>query len=267
MNARTYKSALLTLSLALMGGAAQAQIGANFTAGAHLLGATDQPGVVAGANWNNVVGSGLNIVGTTVSNLLDASGATTTAYLKVNSGYGYDGTPPPTTANLATRTLYSGCLYGLGDGTSNAQFSVTLGNIPYASYDVYVYASHDTTSPTSSVLSTTIGAQTFYYASGGAANPSATTLLQTTSTDALSPTRGPAQYQLFSDVTGSSFTLTSKGSAYNVIANDLFGIQIVPTAATPEPGSVALLVGMTSVGAGVFRKRRKTKNMTSRFSA
>ena len=34
-------------------------------------------------------------------------------------------------------------------------------------------------------------------------------------------------------------------------------LQNIPVAATPEPGSVALLVGMMTVGAGVLRRRRK----------
>jgi hypothetical protein len=93
-------------------------------------------------------------------------------------------------------------------------------------YDVYVFASTDTAN--NPLLSNTIGATTFYYGSDGSfGNSSATSLLLTTSTDPLNPTRGPAQYQRYRNLTGSSFTLTTAGSITGIISNNVFGLHIV----------------------------------------
>lgn len=244
--------ALFSLLLAFTGPGANAQIGLNFTGGSHLLAAIDEPGVVAGANWNNVIGGG----GTTLSGLLDASGAVTSASVMVNSGNTYDAFTVPMTSNPATNKLYSGGLFGLGNNTADTEVSITVNNIPYAAYDVYVYSSTDTANnPT---LSNTIGATTYYYGSDGTfGNSSATSLLLTTSTDPLNPTRGPAQYQLFGGLTGSSFTLTTGGSMSGIISNNVFGLHIVAAQAVPEPGSLALLIGFGIAGAGVFARRKK----------
>ncbi len=250
---RSLSLALVTLGLISRIETAQAQgIGLNFTGGSQTLTATDQPGIIAGANWNNVIGGG----GTTLSSLLDNSGVATAASVTVNSGGTYDAYTVPMTSNAATNKLYSGGLFGFGNGGANTEVSVTLNSIPYAMYDVYVYASTDTAN--NPVLSSTIGATTFYYQSDGTfGNSSATSLLLTTSTDPLNPTIGPAQYQLFSGLSGSSFTLTTGGSLTTLISNNVFGLHIVSTTApVPEPSTVALLVGM-SIGGIVLRRKRK----------
>ena len=55
-------------------------IGINFTGNSQFLQPTDQPGIVAGANWNNVNGaSGSNVI------LNNSGGSSTTALLSFTS--------------------------------------------------------------------------------------------------------------------------------------------------------------------------------------
>ena len=42
------------------------------------------------------------------------------------------------------------------------------------------------------------------------------------------------------------------------LSDKLLGVSITPTA-VPEPGSIALLVGLSVTGAGFLRKRRHSK--------
>lgn len=104
---------------------------------------------------------------------------------------------------------------------------ISVTNIPYSSYKVYVYASADTINADRHPLSITDGHTTFYYAGDGRLMSAAPSLLLTTSTNSLSPTVWPAQYQVFEE-TGSSFTLTTGGAITHVLSNNVFGIQIVP---------------------------------------
>ena len=124
--------------------------------------------------------------------------------------------------------LYHGGVYG---DNATREVSITISNIPYAKYDAYVYASQDTTN--TKTLSISNGTMTFYYRGNGQMNAGATGLLLTTSTDQANPTVGPAQYQLFRGLTGSSLTLTTGGSINNVLSNNVFGVQLVETAAAP----------------------------------
>ncbi len=197
--------------------------GINFTAGGYRLAPTDLPGVVPGANWNNVIGaSGSGVV------LQDNTGTPTTARLTFNSTGAYDAFSAPKTPSAATNVLYQGGVYG---DNATREVSITISNIPYAKYDAYVYASQDTTN--TKTLSISNGTMTFYYRGNGQMNAGATGLLLTTSTDQANPTVGPAQYQLFRGLTGSSLTLTTGGSINNVLSNNVFGVQLVETAAAP----------------------------------
>lgn len=242
---RNLGSVAASLFALVLAPVAQAQIGINFSAGGHLLAPTDQPGIVAGANWNNPIGStGTNVV------LNNSTGAATSARLTFNSQGAYDGHAALNTPNAATSVLYQGSLFGDSIGFEN---TITLTNIPYDRYDVYAYASQDTTD--TSKLSITNGVTTFYYRSNGQDNSGATSLLLSTSTDPNNPSVGRAHYEIFRNQVGSTFQLTTGGSLNNVIANQVYGLQVVP--ATPEPGSVALLVGMGATGAGCLTRRRR----------
>ena len=214
---------VLILSVALISSTAHAQvISINFTAGPNSLGPTDEPGILPAPNWNNL-GIGENVP------LQDDRGTLTTALYTFVSGAGvYDLFDTPMTANPATNVLYSGGLFGSNVGGGEITISIT--NIPYAFYDVIVYASPDTTA--TNLLGITGGTDadgttTFYYNSDGQTSDHATALLMTTSTDPTNPTTGSAQYQVFSNLTDSTFTLTTSGSITNVLSNNVFGLQIV----------------------------------------
>ena len=148
--------------------------------------------------------------------------------------------------------MYSGGLFGSGDGGPHAEVSITISNIPYAFYDVYAYASADTFS--TSTLSSTIGVTTYYYAGDSRPNDVANNLLLTTSTDASNPTIGPAQYQVFRSLSGSSFTMTTAGSVDGELSANVFGLQLV---AVPEPSTCAMAFVSLACGACSMWRRRK----------
>jgi hypothetical protein len=227
-----------------------ASIGVNFSgSGSNIIAPSGSPGIVPAINWNNIAGaSGTNIT------LNDDTATATTTQLTFNSTVFFDGFQPTNTSNAATNTLYRSGIVG---DNATREVSISLSGIPYSSYDLYVFASADTTA--TNQLSISNGTTTFYYASGGQNNLGATALLQTTSTTSGSPTTGPGQYQLFSGLTGSSVTLTTGGSISNVIANNVFGFQIVNTA-QPVPES-SMIMGLVFFGGGLFAvSRRKNQN-------
>ena len=203
-------------------------IGINFTGNTVFLQPTDQPGVVPGSNWNNVNGASGNSI-----TLNNSTGSLTTGLLSFASALAVDGVHPPATPNAATNLLYRGELVG---NNSIREVSINLSNIPFTSYDIYVYASQN--AGITNTLSITNGITTFYYRGAGQTNDNATHLIETTSTDPSDPTSGAAQYQVFRGLTASSFDLVTGGSIGNVISNNVFGLQVVSTAfSVPIPTS------------------------------
>ena len=98
-NFKTVSTTMLGAALLLAGNLPvhATTIGINFTAGARLLSAFDQPGFVPGANWNNEIGfQGTNLA------LLDSLGGATTAKLTYNSTSASDAFTGTNTANAAT---------------------------------------------------------------------------------------------------------------------------------------------------------------------
>ncbi len=206
-------------------------IGVNFTAGtADLMTPTDQPGVVAGANWNNeTVATGTNVP------LHDSNGNPTTALISYTSTGAFSGFPGTNTPNAATNTMYKGRL---------TDSVITLSNIPYSSYDLYVYDSPGTR--IKNTMSVSDGTTTYYFVSNGNLDRDATKLTQVTSTDPNNPSSGEGFYEFFTE-TSSSVTLTTGGQIPGGPANHMFGLEIVDTgAAVPEPSSF-LLLGMTAL--------------------
>jgi hypothetical protein len=223
-----------------------ASIGVNFYGGPFTIPASGSPGIVSAINWNNIAGtSGTNIT------LNDDTATATTAQLTFTAPEVYNSFTAINTPNAATNTLYRSGLI-LNNGVA-----ISLSGIPYSSYDLYVFASADTSA--TNQLSISNGTTTFYYASAGQHNSGATALLKTTSTTSGSPTTGPAQYQLFSGLTGSSVTLTAGGAITHVISNNLFGFQIVNTAQSVPESS--MIMGLVFFGGGLFAvSRRKNRN-------
>lgn len=202
-------------------------IGINFTGGSAFLQPTDEPGIVAGANWNNFSGDSQTNVA-----LHDSAGLSLPTLLSYTSTRESTGYGTTNTTNSATNQLYR------GDITGNNVFgevTVSLTNIPYAHYDAFVYASQAYTANT---LSITDGVTTFYYRGDGQPLDGATSLTRTTSTDSNNPTVGRANYQVFHGLSGSSFSVSTGGSINGIVSNNIFGLQIVPTLySVPRPTS------------------------------
>lgn len=74
--------------------------------------------------------------------LQDSNAALTSALLTFDSTGPYDGFSATSTPNLATNTMYRGGLVG---SNITPEVTVTVTGIPYAKYDLYVYASADST--------------------------------------------------------------------------------------------------------------------------
>lgn len=194
-------------------------------------------GVVPAINWNRTA--------TGSTDLLDNSGASTGTTLTLAGGYGAWGIggatqDPNGTYNSA---LFSG-YYNLTAGT------LSLGSIPYAQYDLYVYFSSDTDARTGTISD---GTTTFSFSTDARAKVDAHgnfAFAQTTDTGLSHPS---ADYAEFSDLTGASKTLSLSVTGGGGFA----GVQIV---AVPEPGTMALaaLGGMSLL----FWRRR---SMKSRF--
>jgi hypothetical protein len=227
-------------------------ISVNFSSGStYDLASGTAAGVVSATNWNNFTSPATNL-----NNLKDKFGATTSAGASISYTGGAGNYVTYATASISgaspgTTTLYRS---GIRPTATGSVLSVSVSNIPYAVYDVYVYASQNTGS--TNTLSVSDGTTTYYYKSNGAGMTGAFGLTRVTSTDPLNPTVGNANYEVFSGKTGSSFTFTVEGSVTGTISNNLYGFQIVN--AVPEPGTL-LLGGIAAAcgGTGVWFKRRK----------
>jgi len=226
-------------SLLLAGGAAHAAvISVNFSEkGESPLAASDSAGVAAATNWNNVTAGG---TGATALNLKDNSGSATTADVTIAmTGSGSkspDITPPVTDPD--TRMLIDE-VRAFRAGT----YSVSLSEIPYAQYDVYVYFVDQSTTNSSLNRSITDGTTTYLFRTPVNDQSFFETNGFVRSTDTTAGGNNDiGNYVLFEDLTGTSKTLTlaipDGGERVGVS-----GFQIVEV---PEPASLAL-VGLGSL--------------------
>ena len=225
---------------------AQAQmIGVDFSGGARTpISGTETAGVVAQQNWNN-----LSTTSGSLSSVIDNSN-TTVSGLTVTWGtdgsndfwpFGGGAFANPGDTNLFSDTLQSRT--STPDGTQPWRVTFSVTGITYASYDIYVYTAGNTgdvglvnLNGTWSGNAPVGGTSTYFTQTGGAAssfieaNPAQTTY---------STTAAAANYVLFTDVTGSSFTLNAQPGSNDGIV----GFQIVDNAtAVPEPSTCALLL-------------------------
>lgn len=184
---------------------------------------TSHPGVAPGDNWNNVS----TAVGTT-RNLHDDSRDTTTADVTVVSGRSWDGFANGTTGNAGFNLMVSDGVHGNGAGDDNDQVSISFAQVPYATYDVYVFTQSRTTN--GSELFITIGDTTYFYTTDG--RSAADEMKPITSKTSGAPTKG-GSYALFRNVSGDKFVIKTGGSRTGVISNQIFGVHIVDSSDTP----------------------------------
>lgn len=248
-----YKALLLLSSLTL---AAEANAATAITAisynwdyfGTIPSNSTSFAGVVSVAHWNNSW-PGTNTPPTSVAptvNLKDNAGSTTTMDVFFSGTAQWQlnplNTPPAVDGD---GTYNKRLLKGYVDMVGGNPVSVTLSQIPYSNYDVYIYMSSDTANREGWV-SDDGGATYFFRTVGSAAiTGSNATLQQATDTTDLA-TNGLATYARFSNLTGNSqvFSVFAAGNA------GIAGFQVVQI---PEP-SAALLGGLGFLA--LLRRRR-----------
>ncbi|TWT72841.1 PEP-CTERM motif protein [Posidoniimonas polymericola] len=116
-------------------------VGVNFgaddaggTGGLSSLAPTDVAGVVAQANWNNASGTG-----GTITNAVDDSGTATTidvSWAAEESWSGAGGTPATSDGVLLNGWISENL-------TDEAPSTITVSEIPYDKYDLFIYVAHD----------------------------------------------------------------------------------------------------------------------------
>jgi lysophospholipase L1-like esterase len=206
-----------TLSLTISAGGTQSSIAIQFQGQGTALLSTDSAGLaaVAQTNWNVLPGASFS-----GSTLVNSSGTATTMTLtgSANGGYWSGGSSAPPAGNAK---LASGELYNSWPGSP----TLTVSNIPYAKYDVYVYAGIDAPGRNETVSLTPSGGSAQFYSFTTEAGGSAWTLATSTwNGSGTAPSLPSANYVHYSGLTASSFTM-----AWGAPGNGgLNGIQIVP---------------------------------------
>ena len=226
------------------------EIGVQFVGTKTALSSTQVAGVVQQDNWNTFSASA------TGTALNDDTGTATTATLTFSPNQSYfggnlnDGVPGD--AILTSGEIYNGWPNS-GSGAYQGT-SITVSNIPYARYDVYVYADTDTSNRLQTVELTPTGGSASYQ-SYNLDNALTTWTISnnTWNGSGTAPTLANANYSEFTGITPNGFKLLF-GAPGNGAIN---GIQIVQASAVPEPATLGLMV-LAGVGI-LLAKRRHTK--------
>ncbi|HET6249187.1 MAG TPA: PEP-CTERM sorting domain-containing protein [Tepidisphaeraceae bacterium] len=226
--------------------ARSASIGIQFQGSQAALAPTDSAGVVPQTNWNAEATSSFTNVA-----LNDNSGNATTAVFSGSADGTYFGgngfTPGTGDATLTAGELYQGMSSTVGSAGLANNFTIT--NIPYPTYDVYVYGDADAGGRVISDALTPSGGSTTFI-SFTTENGSNGWVAGTGTWNGIGtpPADPSANYAHFAGITASGFVLQS-GAQGNGGIN---GIEIV---ATPEPASLGLL-GVAALG--LLARRRRT---------
>ena len=218
-------------------------------------------GVVNAYNWNDswsenysAYASGTPI---TVNNLFDNSGTATTLSLSYNSYNGYyvqNSHPAQDADGSYNRQMLNGFL-NAGPATWSppvTQDSISLANIPYAQYNIYVYVSDDTAGRLANVSD---GSLTYDLATMGitAVSGANASLVQSTDTTGANPT---ADYVEFTGLSGSSQNITVAPGDTSPSDAAWVGLSAFQIVAVPEPGTFAL-TGVGSLGILLLARRKR----------
>jgi hypothetical protein len=208
----------------------------------------NEAGIVRVANWNNSWPSD------PTTDLIDNSGAATTldlTYGPTAYAYSIQGSHPGQDADGSyNKELLNGYL-NAGMASWNPPITnsyVTLSEIPYAQYNLYVYFSSDVADRPGYA---TDGASTFYFSTIGLPSISGANALFTLTTETSSANHPQANYALFAGLSGASQNITLQMEQPELWGG-IAGFQVE---AVPEPSSVALL--LAGVAGLLVRARQK----------
>ena len=188
---------------------------------------TSLAGVVSAANWNNSYdGTGASTTPPTVGspelNLIDDSGDGTTMDIHFSGTAQWHLAPFWNGAPQDVDGTYNkSLLKGYVDMVGGNPVTISLAEIPYAQYDIYIYMSSDTAGREGYVTDT---ASTFFFSTYGsdAISGDNAAFIQATETGDFG-TNAAATYARFSNLTGSSQSLSVFAAGNGGIA----GIQVV----------------------------------------
>ena len=199
-------------------------------------------------NWNRTVALPYGFLTATTAQigqptagvLVDSAGSSTTTTVSVTAGGVW--------SDLNEQLTPYGHLFNAFayNDAGNPSVSVSLGSIPYSTYDVYVYVGADFNGRTGVVTS---GATSYSFTSGSNTTGGLSDYVETTAA-----TGDPvANYCVFRNQTGSSFAFNVTRGNNNV---GVFGIQIVNTASSSAYGGWATAKGLNPLtdGAPAFDK-------------
>ena len=213
----------------------------------HVLGTMDpatSAGVYPAANWNNSAAVADVYLQTTPLALRESDGSTTSGASATWSAAG-TWSARVGTGDPSVKTPDALLLHGYVESRAAAGSSVTVSNIPYASYDVYVHVAGGTNGAVGSLKINREASPTYYYRvfqhDAYEANPYAVPLAMgesLTRTEALSAP--PATFVRFAGVTGSDLTITAADSVLNQNSGGIAAIQIVDR--TPAGTAYPLVV-------------------------
>jgi hypothetical protein len=180
------------------------------------LNSNNLAGIVAVTNWNN------SYPNDPVAALSDNSGAPTTVSIAYNSynNWSIQSSHPGADANgTYNKELLNGYLNS-GTGQSPAASEISITQIPFSYYDLYVYFSSDTAGRTGTVMD---GTTIYSFSTIGSPSIAGVNamLARTTDTGTGYPS---ANYALFSGISGTNKTITCNLPLWGGIA----GFQIVP---------------------------------------
>lgn len=193
-------------------------------------------GVYPAANWNNsatVTGVSTRSTPLALAESTGATGFTTATWDSAGTWAGRIelGTPEQ-------KSEHGRLLHGYIESRAATGATVSLANIPYGTYDVFVYVSGGTGGATvGSISLDREGASTYYYTSlqhdgsRPAADPATTPYapLPMIGDATVAANATPASFVRFTGVTGSNLVITSKDAVVNANAGGIAAVQIVDT--------------------------------------
>jgi autotransporter-associated beta strand protein len=195
---------------------------------------TSFAGVVSAANWNDsyTISTSANpLSGSPWSNLIDDSGTATTLDISFNSGAQWQLNPRNVAPSQDLDGTYNKrMLKGYVDMSGGQPVTVTLAEIPYAKYDIYIYMNSAAANREGYV---TDGASKFYFRTYGsdAISGDNAVFARATETTDLAP-NSAANYAKFFNLSGSSQILTVFAAGNGGIA----GIQVVEVTSPENNG-------------------------------